>query len=74
MYFSSKYNREFPVGSMICNSHLKIANKEKMGNSEKVVDNVSNSKFDPDYQSTQVYVAEDTLKIVLIMLVILHRC
>ena len=62
MYFSSKYNREFPVGSMICNSHLEIANKEKLGNSEKVVDNVPDSKFDPYYQPTEVYVAEYNLE------------
>ena len=47
---------------MICNSHLKIANKEKLDNSEKVVNNVPDSIFDPDYQPTEVYVAEDTLE------------
>ena len=62
VYFSSKYNREFPVGSMICNSHLKIANKEKLGNSEQVIHNVPDSKFDPDYQPTEVYLAEVALE------------
>ena len=47
---------------MICNSHLKIAYKEKLDNSEKVVDNVPDSIFDPDYQPTEVSVAEDTLE------------
>ena len=43
VHFSSKYNRKFSVGSMICNSHLKIANKEKLDNSEEVTDNVGTS-------------------------------
>ena len=43
-------------------SHLKIANKEKLDNSEKVVDNVPDSKFDPAFQPTEVYVAQDTLE------------
>ena len=61
VHFSSKYNREFPAES-ICNSYLEIANKEKSDNSEEVIDNVPDNKFDPDYQSNEVYVAEDTLE------------
>ena len=62
VHFSSKHNTEFPVGGMICSRHLKIANKEKLDNSEEVIDNVTDSKFDPHYQPTEVYVAEDILE------------
>ena len=46
-YYSFTTQTKFPAGSMICNSHLKIANKEKLDNSEAVNDNVPDCKFDP---------------------------